>query len=65
MGLEAVLRELIGGGDDDNGTKRQPGSRANGKQKGTGKVLLEVIRLLVEMEPEEWTALLKLLKVLA
>ena len=43
--------------DDDNGERR------NGA-KGTGKSLLDVVRLLVEMDPEERTLLLEFLKAL-
>jgi len=52
------------GSDDENGTTRQLGSQTNGQEKGTGGTLLKVVRLLVEMDPEERIALIKLLKVL-
>ena len=62
---DVVLRSLlrvVQDGDDGNGTKGQPGSQTSGEEKGTGKALLKVIRLLVEMAPEERTALIELLK---
>jgi len=40
----------------------QAESQANGKEKESRKALLEVIRLLAEMAPEERTFLIKLLK---
>lgn len=58
-----LLRSLVRAvqdGDDANGTKRQPGSRPKGK----GESLLEIIRLLAEMDPDERTTLIGLLKVL-
>jgi hypothetical protein len=54
--IRSLLRAVQDGGD---GT----GERRN-LAKGTSKSLLEVIRLLVEMDPEERTALLGLLKAL-
>jgi hypothetical protein len=59
--LRLFLR-AVQDGDDGDGTKGQPGSRTNGQEKGTGKALLKVVRLLVEMDPEERTALVGLLK---
>jgi hypothetical protein len=54
--LQSPLR-AVHDGDDGKGEQR------NGAI-GPGKSLLEVIRLLVEMTPEERTALIGLLKVL-
>jgi len=48
------------GGD----TKRPPESQTSGAEKAAGRALLKVIRLLVEMAPEERTALVGLLKAL-
>ena len=44
-------------GDDDNGERRNPA-------KATGKSLLEVVRLLAEMAPDERATLVELLKAL-
>jgi len=52
--LRSVL-EAVQVGDDSN-NQRKSGA------KGTGKSLLEVIRLLAEMDPGERTALIRLLK---
>jgi len=57
MLLRSLLRVVQ---DGDDAGKRQPGSRT----KGRGESLLEVINLLVEMDPEERIALIQLLKVL-
>lgn len=62
--LESALREVIGGGNDGNGTERQPGSPTSGEERGIGKPLWEVVRLLVEMDPDERTALVGLLRAL-
>ena len=48
---------MVQSGDDSNDERR------NGA-KETGKSLLEIVRLLVEMPPEERTALIELLKAL-
>lgn len=55
--IRSLLRAVQDGGDDGTGERRN-------MAKGTSKSLLEVIRLLVEMDPEERTALLGLLKAL-
>jgi len=64
---EVLLRSLlrvVQDGDDGNGIKGLPGSQTSGEEKGTGKALLKVIRLLVEMAPTERIALIELLKAL-
>ena len=55
---------MIQDGNDSNETKRQPESETNDRQKGTGTHLLEAMRLLIEMVPEERMALIELLKAL-
>ena len=59
MLLRSLLR-AVQDGDDGNGGKQPRKSRT----KGRGESLLEVIRLLVEMNPEERTALVELLQAL-
>lgn len=59
---ESDLRDVVGGSDDGNGTNRQPESQTNAKEKGTRKPLLEVIRMLAEIDPDERTSLVVLLK---
>ena len=53
------LPSLLGTVQDDDCS----GDRRNGAN-GTGKSLLEILRLLAEMDPDERTALITLLKAL-
>ena len=58
---DVLLRSLLRAAQDgDDAGKQQRGSWPKGK----GESLLEVIRLLAEMAPDERTALIRLLKTL-
>jgi len=63
MLLRSLLK-AVQDGDDGNRTNRQVKIQSNGKEKESREALLKVIRLLVEMAPEERTALIGLLKAL-
>jgi hypothetical protein len=52
---DAILRSLVRAVQDGNAERRNAA-------KGNGKSLLEVIHLLAEMDPDERTALVGLLK---
>jgi hypothetical protein len=64
MAPQLALQEILGVINDANRKNRQAERRTNGKEKGIGESLLKVIRLLVEMNPEERNALIELLKIL-
>jgi hypothetical protein len=62
-----LLLSLVRAVQDGNGgsdTKRRSGSRTVGQEKGAGEALLEVVRRLAEMAPNERAALIELVKAL-
>ncbi len=58
--MAAALRELI----KENDRRKSEKGQVSGSGESPGKGFLEVIRLLVEMDPEERIALIGLLKAL-
>jgi len=56
--------EAVQVGDDGNGMKRRAESRSNTNHEQAGSALLETIRLLTKLSPDERAALIELLKAL-